>query len=163
MKPDLWLGIRLSSARLSVAIGPELTSSILCSGAIAEGYKLESAGGEDLSDVPWSITLSRSEGTDTTAASFGKAFHVPDPDRLGDDAFVAAEVSVPSAQFDRIIQLLTLGVSAYQLGLCLGGLAYRPSAADATRVWRLPDPLSISEASLEADLMGADGSEARSV
>ncbi len=163
MNPDLWLGIRLSSARLSVAIGPELTSSILCSGEIAEGYKLESSGGEDLSFVPWSITLSRSEGTATTAASFGKAFYVPDPDRLGNDEFVAVEVSVPSAQFDRIIQLLTLGVGAYQLGLCLGGLTYRSSPLDTTRVWRIPDYLAISEASLEADLMGADGSAARTV
>ncbi|WP_312325601.1 hypothetical protein [Stenotrophomonas sp.] len=154
MAPDLWLGIRLSSARLSVAIGPELTSSIHCSGEIAKGYKLESSTGQDLSLVPWSVTLSRSEGTAPTASSFGKAFHVPDPDRMGDDEFVAAEVSVPSAQFDRIIQLLTLGVGAYQLGLCLGGLTYRPSPLDTTRVWRLPDPLSISEASLEADLMG---------
>ncbi|OEZ02423.1 MULTISPECIES: hypothetical protein [Stenotrophomonas] len=153
MYPELWLGISLSSARLSVAIGPELTSSILCSGQLAEGYKLESTNDKDLSPVSWSITLSRSEGTTATSASFGKAFHVPDPDRSGDDDFIAAEVSVPSTQFDRILQLLTLGVGAYQLGLCLTGLTYRASPLDTTRVWRLPDTLSISEATMETDLM----------
>lgn len=107
-----------------------------------------------LSRLPWTISIFRGTATAAGGASVGVAYPVVDPDRPGENDFLAAEATVTDTQFDRLLQLLSVAVSAPEIHLAISGLTYGSGLENATRVWTLPDTLPISTARMTADVSG---------
>lgn len=154
MHPDLWLAIKVSNSSLSVSLGPEHSNVLHCSGQLSEKYGLVGDAGRDLSRLPWTISIFRGTATAAGGASVGVAYPVVDPDRPGENDFLAAEATVTDTQFDRLLQLLSVAVSAPEIHLAISGLTYGSGLENATRVWTLPDTLPISTARMTADVSG---------
>lgn len=152
MYPDLWLTIQLSTAQVSVSLGPKASNVMNLHGELAEGFRLASDQGKDLSRLPWTISVHRGGNVSVSETAIGVAYPVLDPDRAGGDDFFGVETTVESAQFDRMVQLLKATGGDTRIGLCIGGLDYGKGPLDVTRIWTLPDTLPVIEANLSADL-----------
>lgn len=152
MNPDLWLAFRLLKSRLSVSLGPDPSSILHCDAELAERDRLASDVGRDLSRVPWTVSVFRGGELPLPGEAIGVAFPSLDPDQAGTGDFMAAEATVSSPQFDRILQLLTLAKSGAELHLQISGLAYGRGPLVTTPVWTLPDTVPVLAARLSADV-----------
>lgn len=152
MNPDLWLAFRLLKSRLSVSLGPDPSSILHCDAKLVERDRLASDVGRDLSRVPWTVSVFRGGESPLPGEAIGVAFPSLDPDQAGTGDFMAAEATVSSPQFDRLLQLLTLAAGDPELHLQISGLAHGQGPLDKTPVWTLPDTLPVLAARVSADV-----------
>jgi len=152
MNPDLWLAFRLLKSRLSVSLGPEPSSILHCDAELAERDRLVNDVGRDLSGVRWTISVFRGGELPVPGEAIGVAFPSLDPDQPGIGDFIAAEATVSSPQFDRLLQLLTVAAGDAELHVQIGGLAYGQGPLVKTPVWTLPETLPVVAARVGADV-----------